>query len=231
MSNYKGIRIGLIIVVLLLILFGHIYDMPELYIPGWGIGISMVFYILTTRKQVSGTNELIYGGDCKDIAEYNKYGYVEEEWCNFNKKETDKTNLTRDANLLFSSGNVKNISCAQEADKAYANLNNDCEIIIQRKKQEKKKTTTNSNNESSWFNWFTSYNNESDYETYYTPQYSYTKPTTDYKNMTYINLRDKVYVADQNAYKEMGNKVFAQRFAESVSQQQRETDNEFCTIM
>jgi len=239
MTNYKVFGIGALVVsILLLIVMGHSYDMPAVYIPGW-IGaaafVARLAYLQSQRKKytastvTTGTNEYISGGACTDVNDYNRNRNIDESWCNFNKRESDKTNLTRSANVKFHP-NTNNF-CSREATKAFQDIDDKCgDIIIERNKPKKSQSQ---NTETSWWDDFFSSSNNYNESRYSTPPQStyYTKPQTDYKNMSDYDLRQSANVGNQSAYKEQADRRFRDTPVNVRSDPDARPDTDFCTIM
>jgi len=230
MPNYKAFGFGALVVsILLLIVIGHIYDMSEFYIPGWVGAVAVtarIVYIAYKRKNYTAANENINGGKCSDIQTYlQNTNDIDLDWCNLNKSDTDKTNLTRSANLKFHPNSNNN--CSGDATKAFQTLDNACgKIIIERKNIQNQKTET-----SWWDDFWTSSNNYTD-PTYTKPQSTYyTKTQTDYENMSYNDLRQSANVGDQYAYKEQANRRFRDSPVNVKSDPDARPDTDFCTIM
>lgn len=235
MTNYNTIGMGaLVALILLLIVMGYVYDIPKLYITGYVSAIvvaARIGYVISQRKKytastgTTGTNENINGGACNDIKTYNYNGVVDETWCNLNKSETDKTNLTRSANRNFHPSS--NYKCSTEATTAYQNLENECgKIIIERKNSNNKKSETKW-----WDDFWTSPNNYT--EPTNTPPQStyYTKPQTDYSKMSDYDLRQSAQYGNQSAYKEQADRRFRDSPENVKSDPDARPDTDFCTIM
>jgi len=222
MTNYKAFGFGVLVVsILLLIILGHIYDIPIIYIPGW-IGAmavtAKIVYIINKRKQYTGN---ISGGACKDILDYNSTGDFDENWCNLNKSETDKTNLTKSANLKFHPNS--NNSCFSDANKAYQAVNTKCENIII-KKESQKKSQSQQKEPSFWDDFWSSSNN-------YNESTEYRQPEPYYTNMSDYDLRQSGNVGNQSAYKEQADRRFRESPVNVRSDPDARPDTDFCTIM
>lgn len=238
MTNYKVFGIGALVVsILLLIVMGHSYDMPAVYIPGW-IGaaafVARLAYLQLQRKKytastvTTGTNEYISGGACTDVNDYNRNRNINESWCNFNKRESDKTNLTRPANIKFHPNT--NYMCSGEATKAFQDIDVKCgDIIIERNRSKKSQSQ---NTETSWWDDFWASSNTYEESTYTPPQSTYyTKPQTDYKNMSDYDLKQSANVGNQSAYKEQADRRGRNTPINVRSDPDARPDTDFCTIM
>lgn len=231
MVNYKVIGFGIIVtLILLLIILGHIYDFPILYIPGW-IGAMIfainVIYIMYKRKKYIGNNESINGGKCSDIQNYlkNSNQNFDLDWCNFNKTETDKTYLTKKANLALHPN--ANNQCATEANEAFKMANNECQKIMKKGFLDRIEEWWNS---SSAKTTTTSPPTTNKYTSQYTPQYTKSEPSTT-KNMSDYELRQGFNVGNQAAMKEMADRRFKNSPVNVKSNPNERPELDFCTIM
>ena len=147
----------------------------------------------------------IKGGDCSIINKYLNDSVLNKSWCNLEKKDTDKTHLTKDANKLLHSNISTNIKCKNEADIVYKDVENKCKNYYNEKKQEQLNTQQINS-----------------FGKFYYP--------TSFKDMSDYDLKKYVNVGDKNAIQEMANRNFSKN-SEYYSVKSNKKSDDFCNIM
>jgi hypothetical protein len=213
-----------IIIILLLIIFGHIYEKPVLYSIGYVVGLVTLFY--KSSYMIKGKNESITGGTCSDIE--NVIGILNSEneekidtlnqYCNYEKRESDKTYLKKSAAILIHPD--KNKDCNSNARDTFTSINNYCKFEVEQNQKQKSFLTKVSD-------WWSDQGAEPPKPQTWNTQKSGTT-NTDYSKMPQQDLKDRANVGDQAALHEQANRRF-KKFPVNVTTE--EPDNDFCTIM
>lgn len=251
-TKILSILIGLSV---LLIILGFIIEND--YLLGFGISFFIIFnalffyfenkkknkYIAVNNEQmdesVHAANEFI-GGSCMAINQYNRDNYLDENWCNFEKRETDKTYLTKNAQRDFHPNT--NIICQNDANSAFKDVNKRCGIVVEKKQkyEKEKKLREEENNNWSFSDWIgdlfsfsdntnTNTNSTASSSTSYTDYKN--EQTKKHKNMSDYDLRQSANVGNQSAYKEMADRNFARNNYNVKTNPDERTDTDFCSIM
>jgi hypothetical protein len=212
-----------IIIILLLIIFGHIYEKPVLYSIGYVAGLVTLFY--KSSYMIKGKNESITGGKC-DVIE-NVIGILNSkneekidtlnQYCNYEKRESDKTYLKKSAAILIHPD--KNTACTN-ADEAFTGINKYCQFEVEQNQKQKSFLTKVSD-------WWSDRGAEPPKPQTWNTQKSGTT-NTDYSKMPQQDLKDRANVGDQAAFHEQANRRF-KKFPVNITTE--EPDDDFCTIM
>lgn len=227
MTKIQNISIGfLMLIALVLIVVGHIENTTIVYSIGWaGFVIGFVTLLYKSSNIKKGENEYITGGTCDDIKKYlQNTNNIDAEWCNFEKTDSDKTYLTKTANRKFHPNS--NVKCSEEATKAFQNVNNKCESIIEGNLFDKF---------SKWWNTPSTPSQSSTPQSssaWSTPQSSSSWSTPkNYSNMSDYDLRQEANSGNSNAYKEMADRRFRDSPINVKSDPDARPELDFCTIM
>jgi len=213
-----------IIIILLLIIFGHIYEKPVLYSIGYVAGLVTLFY--KSSYMIKGKNESITGGKCdvienvRNILNSNNESQIDtlNEYCNYGKRDSDNTYLTRRAVLSIHPD--KNKDCNSNARDTFTSINNYCKFEVEQNQKQKSFLTKVSD-------WWSDQGAEPPKPQTWNTQKSGTT-NTDYSKMSDQDLKNQAYIADQAALHEQANRRF-KKFPVNVTTE--EPDNDFCTIM
>ena len=142
---------------------------------------------------------------------------MKESYCNFEKQDSDKTNLSKLGNRLFHPNNVRNIGCQQDATKAYQQVENACERFIKEKREREDRIDSPSHDP---------FNNQTEY-TSQTSKYVYKSPF-DWKKASTAEVKDGMNSGDVDAMREQADRNFANaNYARVVTNQ----SDDMCTIM
>jgi len=212
-----------IIIILLLIIFGHIYENPVLYSIGYVVGLVTLFY--KSSYMIKGKNESITGGECGDIENVlhilnsNNEDQIDtlNEYCNYEKRESDKTYLKKRAALLIHPDT--NTRCTNAGD-AFTRINKYCQFEVEQNQKQKSFLTKVSD----W--WYDRGAEPPKPQTWNTQKSGTTN--TDYSKMPQQDLKDRANVGDQAALHEQADRRF-KKFPVNVTTEEPAED--FCTIM
>lgn len=236
----KPVLIALLVLLIILI-YGFTF--------GFGITFTIIFSAMffyavileqDRGKMVRGRGPIgeYIGGSCMEVNKYNRDNYLDENWCNLEKRETDKTNLTKRAQLKFHPD--LNRSCPNDASNAFRDVNSRCGIIVEKKQKYDRETKLKEeqNNNRGFTGWSNGFFSTSDNTNTNSPPRSSTdyldyksKEAERYKNMSDNELRQSFYSADQSVYKEMADRNFARNNYNVKLNPDERPDTDFCSIM